>query len=74
MEVDNPARPEPMSDSHIDNVIEIMSSPVGTPMKRKSEESASREGKENGSMGKRSKTEEGERYRERNCCIAKACH
>lgn len=65
MELDShtPTRPEPMSDSQIDNVIEIMSSPVGpvgTPMKRKSEESASREGKENGSLGKKPKTEDGE--------------
>ena len=62
MELDDTpsTKPGPMSDSQADNVIEIMSSPVGTPMKRKSEESGSREGKENGSLGKKPKTEDGE--------------
>jgi hypothetical protein len=48
MEVDSPHRPGPMStNTNVDNVIEIMSSPVGPPAKRKGEDRARHEGKEN---------------------------
>lgn len=46
-----------MTDSIMDNVIEILSSPVGTPMKRKVEECGHREGKENGTKDKKPKSE-----------------
>lgn len=57
MDIDSVARSEPMTDSHYDNVIEILSSPVGTPMKRKNEDVAMREGKENGSSDKKPRTD-----------------
>ena len=57
--VDATIRPEPMTDSVMDNVIEILSSPVATPMKRKVEEGVQREGKENGIKDKKAKVEAG---------------
>ena len=49
MEVDSPQRPHPMTDNiTAGNVIEIMSSPVQPAPKRKGEDRARHEGKENG--------------------------
>jgi len=49
MEVDSPQRPHPMTDNTTaGNVIEIMSSPVQPVLKRKGDERARHEGKENG--------------------------
>jgi hypothetical protein len=49
MEVDSPQRPSPMTDNTTaGNIIEIMSSPAQPVLKRKGEERARHEGKENG--------------------------
>lgn len=59
MDIDCTTRHGPMSDSHMDNVIEILSSPVGTPVKRKLDDAtAARDGKENEAADKKAKVDQ----------------
>lgn len=70
MEVDSPHRPEPMStNTTAENVIEIMSSPVGPALKRKGEDRPRHDGKENEASDKRVRLECRFCCRRRGACL-----